>query len=296
MSKIQIQQKIMSAKLAILFSSMLIGTFCCSLQTAAAEPSELPNILVEQGAAGFGKFYGVSAEEMEERMRQTPWAYYGRVQTRTQEVLVESNEPLPAPPDVSVKRFINGEILEEFSLYDLHERHLYVAASGRDFYEYLSTDKTRKPYSDESQGTFFRSLHSVGTSLAIISQAFPTGQGAIHDEVLETTFPFHLTWGQYEEVMAKVVARRINSHAIVFSIDVPSKNVAYSAEVEWDSALREALPDTTPMADWRQASGKSFATLGDARRATSTSNKHRGGKRSSVNSKAGPIAPPCLLF
>ncbi|PHV04384.1 hypothetical protein CSQ96_26075 [Janthinobacterium sp. BJB412] len=279
---------------------MLIGTYFCSVQTAAAEPSELPNILAEQGAAGFGKFYGVSAEEMEKGMRQAPWAYYGRVQTRTQEVIVESNTPLPVPPDVYVTRFINGEILEEFSLYDLYERHLYVAASGRDFYENLSADKTPKPYSDESKGAFFRLAHSVGTPLAIISHAFPTGQGGIHDEVVETTFPYHLTWGQYEEVMAKVVARRINSHSIVFSIDVPSKNVAYSAEVEWDSELREALPDTMQMVDWRQASGKSFATLGDARRATSTSTststKHRGGKRSRVNSKASPTAPPCLLF
>lgn len=286
----------MRAKLAGIFPSLLMCAWLHGALAVAAEPSTRPEVLAEQGAAGFGKFYGVPADEMAGRMRQLPWAYYGRMTTRTQEVVVASNERLPAPPDVYVTRFSNGETLEEFALDELHERHLSVAASGLEFYENLSTDKIPKPYSDESREVFSRWVYSVATPLAIIGHAFPQGPSDVRDGVTETTFPYHLTWGHYEEVMAKVVAKRINSHLIAFSIDVPSNGVAYSAELEWDSELGEALPDSMSLLDWRLKSGLSFATLGEARRAPPpASRKYADGKRRG-SSKATPAEPPCLLI
>jgi hypothetical protein len=285
----------MRAKLAGIFPSMLI---CACLHGALAvaaetEASERPTIPSEQDASVFGKFFGVSADEMTSRMRQIPWAFYGRMKTRTQELVVASNTPEIASPDVYVTRFINGETLQEFALDDSHEKHLSVVASGLEFYENLSADKTPKPYSEHSKREFAFLPQTVATPLSIISQAFPAGPRGIHDGETETTFPYQLTWGAGEEVMAKLVARRVNSHLIVISIEVPSKNVAYSAEVEWDSELSEPLPDSMSLVDWRLQSGKSFATLGEARSAKNSRVKR---KQLRFNSNAVPMAPPCLLF
>ncbi len=285
----------MQAKLAGIFPSVLMCACLHGVLAVAAETeaSERPKILSEQDASGFGRFYGVSADEMTRRMRQIPWAYYGRLKTRTQELVVASNTPEIASPDVYVTRFVNGETLEELALDDTREKHLSVVASGLEFYENLSADATPKPYSDESRREFAYLSNTVAIPLSIISQAFPSGPSGIHDGETETTFPYQLTWGAYEEVMAKLVARRVNSHLIVMSIDVPSKNVAYSAEVEWDSELSDALPDSMSLVDWRLLSGKSFATLGEARKARNARAK---GRRLRFKSTAGPIAPPCLLF